>query len=79
MPAPDHPTTTTVRDLPPTARQLAYLRTLAERTGTSFTIPGTRREASRQIDAMRTRPRSSRLDRDLDRHAVRGGDLPVER
>ena len=44
-----------------------------------FTIPGTRREASRQIDAMRTRPRSSRLDRDLDRHAVRGGDLPVER
>jgi hypothetical protein len=79
MPAPDHPPASTVRELPPTARQLAYLRTLAERTGTSFTIPTTRRAASRQIDAMRARPRSSRLDHDLDRHAIRGGDLPVER
>ncbi|MGE4428584.1 MAG: DUF3072 domain-containing protein [Solirubrobacteraceae bacterium] len=64
------------RDLPPTGKQLAYLRTLAERTGTTFTIPSTRRQASRQIDAMRARPRSSRLDCDLDRHAIRGGGLP---
>jgi hypothetical protein len=85
MPAPDHPTThdqsPTRRsdDQAPTRRQLAYLRTLAERTGTTFTIPATRRHASRQIQVMRARPRSSRVDRDLDRHAIYGGDLPLHR
>jgi hypothetical protein len=33
----------------PTARQLQYLRTLAARTATTFAIPRTRGEASREI------------------------------
>lgn len=61
--------------LPPTLRQLALLRRLAERTGTTFTPPTDRQHASRQIDEMLQRPRSGRLERDLDYTAVRGGDL----
>jgi hypothetical protein len=37
----------------PTARQLAYLRSLAESTGTSFTYPKTRQQASREIVRLR--------------------------
>jgi hypothetical protein len=33
----------------PSSRQLHYLRILAERSGTTFASPSTRREASRQI------------------------------
>lgn len=38
---------------PPTAKQLRYLRTLAQRTGTTFTAPTTTREASLEINRMR--------------------------
>ncbi len=33
--------------LAPTAKQLAFLRRLAHQTGTTFTLPRTRRQASR--------------------------------
>jgi hypothetical protein len=37
----------------PTAKQLRELRGLADATGTTFTSPRTRREASRAISALR--------------------------
>ena len=40
---------------PPTAKQLRYLRALAEHTGTTFAIPATRRQASEAIDRLRRR------------------------
>jgi hypothetical protein len=40
-------------DIPPTARQLNYLRSLAEQTGTSFVYPQTRGEASHEIDRLK--------------------------
>lgn len=61
---------------PPTPKQLALLRRLAEQSGTSFTWPRDRQHASQQIDQLQRRRNSSRLERDLDRIAVRGGDLP---
>lgn len=39
----------TSSDLPPTAKQLRYLRTLAQRVGQTFATPRTRAEASNQI------------------------------
>ena len=63
-------------DQPPTRKQLAYLRALAHRTGTTFTLPRTRRQASRQIAELRDRPVSGQLELALDFVAVRGGDLP---
>ena len=38
----------------PTPAQLRYLRTLAQRTGTTFTTPSTRLEASREINRLKT-------------------------
>lgn len=61
--------------IPPTNRQLAYLRRLACHTGTTFTYPHTRQEASRQIKALLNRPLSSPLDLQLDRASVHGGDV----
>ena len=60
----------------PTREQLAYLRALARRTGTTFTLPRTRRQASRQIALMLQRPVSTQLEFALDDLAVRGGELP---
>jgi hypothetical protein len=37
----------------PTPRQLRYLRFLANRSGTTFTNPSTRRQASAEIDRLR--------------------------
>lgn len=62
----------------PTRRQLAFLRALAQRTGTTFSYPQTRRDASRQIAALLRRPLSEQLELDLDRVAVRGGQLADE-
>jgi hypothetical protein len=39
---------------PPTPGQLRCLRDLAEQTGTTFSIPRTRREASDEIDRLKT-------------------------
>jgi hypothetical protein len=38
--------------LPPSDRQINYLKSLAEQTGTSFTYPKTRRQASSEIDRL---------------------------
>jgi hypothetical protein len=50
-------------DSRPTARQLRYLRQLAEQTGTTFTTPATRRQASEQIKRLKQRSRSAGFDR----------------
>lgn len=62
--------------IPPTSKQLAFLRALSRRTGTTFTSPSTRRQASRAIQALQQRPLSTQLEIDLDYAAVRGGELP---
>ena len=43
-----------------TARQLRYLRELAARSGTTFTYPATRRQASAEIARLRALPRQPR-------------------
>jgi hypothetical protein len=54
----------------PTTKQLAFLRSLAQRTGETFTYPRTRAEASDEIARMLGRPRSTRVERDLDRREI---------
>ena len=65
----------------PSAKQQAYLRSLAQKTGTTFTPPKTRSEASREIDRLKTLSSSPRHERQADRKAVeqapRGGDTRV--
>jgi hypothetical protein len=51
----------------PTAKQLAYLRTLAARTGQTFQTPSTRADASREIARLRSVP--------SDSHSVRAREL----
>ncbi len=60
---------------PPTARQLRYLRALANQTGTTFTPPATVAEASQAIKAMQQRSISPRHELAADRDSVarRGG------
>jgi len=69
-------TTAAKPQTPPTRKQLAFLRALAQRTGTTFTYPRTRAQASRQIAALLARPISAQLELDLDAVAVHGGELP---
>jgi len=52
---------------PPSARQLNYLRALAIRTGQTFTYPKTGRDASRQIQRLRTVQPSSRIELEIER------------
>ena len=54
----------------PTARQQRYLRQLAEQTGTSFTPPATKTEASHEIKRLQGRGRDPRADRIRDQRAV---------
>ena len=54
----------------PTAKQLAFLRALAQRTGETFTSPRTRGEASSEIRRLQQRQPSSRVERFLDRRDV---------
>lgn len=54
----------------PTARQQRYLRLLAEQTGTSFTPPETRAQASREIERLRGQSKDRRVDQNRDRQAV---------
>jgi hypothetical protein len=61
---------------PPTRKQLAYLRSLARTTGTTFTLPRTKRQASYQISQLSQRPASAQVELALDIAAVRGGDIP---
>jgi hypothetical protein len=55
---------------PPTPAQLRYLRRLAERTGTTFTPPRSIRDASRQIETLKSRPASRPYDLDADERAL---------
>lgn len=55
---------------PPTSRQLAYLRRLADRAGQTFAFPADRLAASREIDRLRSAARSSRVERRRDTQAV---------
>ena len=59
---------------PATAKQLRYLRALANQTGTTFTSPRTSYEASQAIKEMQQRPVSSRHERDGDRGSVASRD-----
>ena len=55
---------------PPTAKQLTYLRTHAERTGRTFVTPRTSREASVEIRKLRSAAPDSRLERRIEHKAV---------
>ena len=55
---------------PPTAKQLAYLRTLAERTGRTFAYPRTSRDASIEIHKLKAVEPDTRLERKIERHEV---------
>jgi len=65
----------------PSAKQQAYLRSLAQKTGTTFTPPKTRSEASREIDRLKALSSSPRHEHQTDRQAVqqapRGGAARV--
>ena len=54
----------------PTAKQLAFLRALAQRTGETFAYPQTRAEASSEIRRLQQRKPSNRVERFLDRRDV---------
>jgi hypothetical protein len=54
----------------PSRRQLRYLRQLADQTGTSFSPPSTRAQASREIERLRQRPRSAAAERRAERKNV---------
>ena len=71
----------------PTARQLGCLRTLAERTATTFATPRTRGEASREIGRLEALPSLTRnerwhehgiLDSDRERLQLASTIKPVE-
>ena len=51
----------------PTEKQLAYLRSLANRAGQTFTYPRTRRQASREIQRLKQAHPSSRTERSIER------------
>ena len=69
----------------PTPRQQRYLRQLVEQTGTSFTPPTTKAQASREIKRLEGLQRSPRADRIRDQRAVQAdlqagaGDSPRHR
>ena len=67
----------------PTGKQQRYLRSLAQKTGTSFTPPATKAEASREIERLKKLSASPRHERAEDRKAVvrarRGGSAAVRR
>jgi hypothetical protein len=54
----------------PTRRQLAYLRSLASRTGQTFAYPRTRREGSREIQRLERARSSTRVERSIERKDI---------
>jgi len=54
----------------PTPKQLAYLKSLAEQTGTTFAYPKTTAQASAEIRRLKTRPQSSTGERTRERRDV---------
>jgi hypothetical protein len=65
-------------DDPPTSKQLRYLRALAERTGTTFATPTTRRQASEAIAELARRPAENGATRRRDQRAI-SDDLATAR
>ena len=60
----------------PTTRQLAFLRALSMRTGTTFVTPPKRAgKPATPSRRLLNRPASSQLELDLDRVAIRGGEI----
>jgi hypothetical protein len=57
-------------NLQPTSKQLRELRRLADATGTTFSPPRTRADASQSITALRKRQRLSRIERTVERRDV---------
>lgn len=55
---------------PPTPKQLAYLRALAERTGQTFATPRTSRDASAEIRRLKATPAESHLERRIERDEI---------
>jgi len=54
----------------PTPKQLAYLKSLAEATATTFTYPNSSAQASAEIRRIKARPRSSTAERTRERRDV---------
>jgi hypothetical protein len=54
----------------PTPKQLAYLRTLAQRTGQTFAYPRTAGQASREIRRLKNTPASSRTEVRIERKQI---------
>jgi len=54
----------------PTPRQLRYLRSLAERTGQTFTYPKTFADAGREIDRLKATRLESRAERRIERTQI---------
>ena len=52
---------------PPSARQLSYLKALAERTGQTFRWPESSAAASREIRRLKNTRPSTDLERDIER------------
>lgn len=55
---------------PPTVKQLAYLRALAERTGQTFATPRTSRDASAEIRRLKAAPADTRRERRMERDEI---------
>jgi hypothetical protein len=54
----------------PTTRQLSYLRSLANRTGQTFTYPKTRQQASAEINRLKHTQPSSRTEVRVERKLI---------
>jgi len=54
----------------PTPKQLAYLKSLADATATTFTYPKSSAQASAEIRRIKARPRSSTGERTRERRDV---------
>jgi len=61
-------------DQPPTARQLAYLKALANKTGTTFTYPHSSRDASHEIQRLRQHAGSGFTFAEQDDTPIASGD-----
>ena len=55
---------------PPTSKQLAYLRALAERTGQTFAMPRTSHDASDEIRRLKSTPAESQVERRIERDEI---------
>jgi hypothetical protein len=69
MPAPNHERQQMAIN-PPTAKQLAYLRTLAERTGRTFVWPRTSQQASAEIRKLRATQSDSQIESAIERREI---------